>query len=255
MLWSAWQVRLRQLHRQLEATLGARVAERTRIARDLHDTLLQDFQAVLLMFESGLKLLPDRPVEARRKLQLALGDAIDATTTARNAVQGLRSPDVDSDDLVRALTRIAEEAGGPNRPAVRVWTSGTPLPLKPAVRGEIYRIGTEALRNALRHADASHVTIEIRYDRCEFGVRVCDDGAGIDDEAIRNQARSRHFGLQGMRERAEAVGGRLDLMSKAGEGTVVDFRIPADAAYAASPRRSTVLRLLAWPLGRSARWR
>jgi signal transduction histidine kinase len=246
-LWGAWQVRLRQLHRQLELTLRARVAERTRIARDLHDTLLQDFQAVLLMFQSGLKLLPDRPVEARRNLQQALTNAIVATTTARNAVQDLRSPDVESDDLVRSLTKIADEVTGEDRPAVQVSASETPRPLKPMVRGEVYRIAAEALRNALRHAEAYQVLVDIRYDRRALRVRVRDDGVGIDDEVLGNKPPARHFGLHGMRERAEAVGGRLEVLSKPGEGTLVELSIPAAAAYAAAARRAALFDLLAWP--------
>jgi signal transduction histidine kinase len=228
-------------------TLSARVAERTRIARDLHDTLLQDFQAVLLMFQSGLNLLPDRPVEARRKLQQALSDAIAATTTARNAVQGLRSPDEESDDLVGSLTKIADEVIGEDRPAVQVSASGTPLPLKPTVRGEVYRIAAEALRNALRHAEAHHILVEIRYDQRELRVRVRDDGVGVDNEELRNKPPARHFGLHGMHERAEALGGRLEVLSKVGEGTVVDLSIPAAAAYDAATRRSALFNLLAWP--------
>ena len=249
-LWGAWQVRLRQLQRQLELTLRARVAERTRIARDLHDTLLQDFQAVVLMFQSGLKLIPDRPVEASRKLQQALTNAIVATTTARNAVQDLRSPDVESDDLVRSLTKIADEVTSEDRPAVQVSASETPLPLQPMVRGEVYRIAAEALRNALQHAAAHQVLVDIRYDRRALRVRVRDDGIGIDDEVLGNKPPARHFGLHGMRERAEAVGGRLDVLSKSGEGTLVDLSIPADAAYAASRRRAGLFRLLAWPRAR-----
>jgi signal transduction histidine kinase len=245
-LWGAWQARLRRLQRQLERTMSARVAERTRIARDLHDTLLQDFQAVLLMFQSGLKLLPDRPVEAGRKLQQALTDAIVATTTARNAVQDLRSPDVESDDLVQSLTKIADEVTREDPPAVQVSSSETPLPLKPMVRGEVYRIAAEALRNALRHAEAHKVLVDIRYDRRALRVRVRDDGVGIDDEELGNKPPARHFGLHGMRERAEAVGGRLDVLSKPGEGTLVDLNIPAAAAYAAPARRSAISNLLAW---------
>ena len=127
-LWTSWQVRLRQLARQLEMTLGARVAERTRIARDLHDTLLQDFQGLLLMFESALKLLPNRPADARQRLEKALDQAMEATTQARSAIQGLRSSAVDSDDLVQTLTYMAEEftTERADRPRLSVAADGTP---------------------------------------------------------------------------------------------------------------------------------
>jgi signal transduction histidine kinase len=246
LVWAAWQLRLRQVARALEIALGARAAERTRIARDLHDTLLQDFQGLLLLFESALKLLPERPADARARLQRALDQAMDATTQARNAVQGLRSPAIGADDLVRSLANIADEATGAEHPAVHVVTSGTPRRLKPLVHNEVFRIAGEALRNALRHAETPQVTVEIRYDSHQFRVRVRDEGKGIDQEAIRSEAREGHFGLHGMRERAEIIGGRLDVWSKAGEGTRVDLSIPGAAAYIAFSGRSSIARLLAW---------
>ena len=125
LLWTAWQLRLRRVARQLEMTLDARHAERTRIARDLHDTLLQDFQGVLLLFDRSLRLLPDQPHEARQRLETALQQAVGATTVARNAVQGLRLFD-DADDLVRSLTAIRDEFaadGAKERRFTSSWTA------------------------------------------------------------------------------------------------------------------------------------
>jgi signal transduction histidine kinase len=192
-----------------------------------------------------LKLLPERPAEARGRLQRALDHAMNATSEARSAVQGLRSPDVDN-DLVRSLTKIADEVTGADHPAVHVGTSGPALPLKPIVRGEVYRVIAEALRNALRHSEAREITVAIRYDPHEFRVQVRDDGKGIDGPVIPRKPRAGHFGLEGMRERAELVGGRLALWSKVGEGTRLELSIPAAAAYAAPPRRSPISRFLAW---------
>ena len=129
LLWAAWQLRLRQLGRQLELTLDARIAERTRIARDLHDTLLQDFQGVLLLFDRSLRLLPERPGEAKQRLETALQQAVRATTVARNAVQGLRLFD-EEDDLVRSLTTIRDEfaADVTNRTPIHIAVDGTPRP-------------------------------------------------------------------------------------------------------------------------------
>ena len=235
LLWAAWQLRLRQLGRQLEMTLDARVAERTRIARDLHDTLLQDFQGILLLFDRSLRLLPERPEEARQRLQTALQQAVQATTDARNAVQGLRLDD--EDDLVRSLTAIRDEfaADGANGTPVHIVVDGTPRPLKPIVRAEVYRIDDEGVRNACRHAAARRITLEINFDARQFRVRVRDDGQGIDEEVIRSRPPAGHFGLQGMRERAELMGGRLELWSKTGSGTQIQVTVPAAAAYADSP--------------------
>ena len=110
-----------------------------------------------------------------------------------------------------------------------------PRPLNPIVRAEVYRIADEGVRNACRHAAARQITLEISFDARQFRVRVRDDGRGIDDEVIRSRAPAGHFGLQGMRERAELVGGRLEVWSKTGSGTQIQLTIPAAAAYADSP--------------------
>ena len=236
LVWAAWQLRLRQLGRHLEMTLDARVAERTRIARDLHDTLLQDFQGVLLLFDRSVRLLPERPEEARQRLETALQQAVQATTDARTAVQGLRLVD-EEDDLVRSLTTIRDEfaADGTNRTPIDIVVDGTPRPLKPIVRADVYRIADEGVRNAYRHAGARQITMEIGFDARQFRLRVRDDGQGFDEQVIRSKAPAGHFGLQGMRERAELVGGRLDVWSKTGSGTQIQLTIPAAAAYAESP--------------------
>jgi signal transduction histidine kinase/ligand-binding sensor domain-containing protein len=236
LLWAAWQLRLRQLGRQLEMTLDVRLAERTRIARDLHDTLLQDFQGVLLLFDRSLRLLPEHPGEAKQRLETALQQAVRATTVARNAVQGLRLFD-EEDDVVQSLTTIRDEfaADGANRTPVDIVVGGTPRPLKPIVRAEVYRIADEGVRNAYRHAVARQITLEIGFEARQFRLRVRDDGQGIDEQVIRSRPPAGHFGLQGMRERAELVGGRLEVWSKTGSGTQIQVTVPAAAAYADSP--------------------
>jgi signal transduction histidine kinase len=238
-LWTAWRRRLRRLRHQLELTLDARVAERTRIARDLHDTLLQSSQGMLLIFESAVRLLPERPVEARERLESALDQAAEAMAEARDAVQGLRDSVTETSDLVPSLTSIAQElsAGGAGgAPAIQVVFDGTPRPLKPLVRDEVYRIAAEALRNAARHAKARHISADIRYEERQFRLLVRDDGVGIDEQTLR-EAPTGHFGLHGMRERAAIVGGRLEVLTRSGLGTVVELRIPAAIAYAPSRGR------------------
>ena len=115
-------------------------------------------------------------------------------------------------------------------PAIDVEVEGGPRQLNPVVRDEAYRIAGEALRNAFRHAHAQRITVEIRYDKRQFCLRVRDDGKGIDEETIRRQPAG-HFGLHGMRERAEIVGGRLDVWSKVDSGTQVELSIPGSIAY------------------------
>jgi signal transduction histidine kinase len=241
LLWVAYQLRVRQLARQFNKTLDVRVSERMRIARDLHDTLLQSFQGLLLRFQSVAKVLPDKPQEARQRLDLALDQAAAAITEGRNAVQGLRSSAFESNDLANAISAIAEEltknTAADESPMIDLEVEGSPRRLKPVVRDEAYRIAGEALRNAFRHSQARQITVEIRYDKRQFRLRVRDDGTGIDENTMQRQP-SGHFGLPGMRERAEIVSGRLDVWSKLDSGTQVELIVPGNIAYGASGRQS-----------------
>jgi signal transduction histidine kinase len=238
--WGAHRLRVGQVVRELKLTVEARVDERTRIARELHDTLLQGFQGILLMFHSALNLLPDRPVEARRRLERALDQATVAATEARRAVQGLRTSSVETTDPAGCLWNIVAELTreqGDSAPAIRIAAQGTPRRLTPAVGDEVYRIAGEALRNALRHAAAQHITADIRYDERRFRVQLRDDGRGFDEQAVRRDPPAGHFGLSGMRERAEKIGGSLEVWSKPGFGTEIELSIPAAIAYVPSAAR------------------
>ena len=240
LLWSAYRIRVRFLVNQFNMTVEARVGERTRIARELHDTLLQSFQGLLLMFESALNLLPDSPVEARRRLERALGHAMEATTEARNAVQGLRSSTVETTDLAQRLRQIVEELTAeqaPCCPVIRVTAHDTPRRLKVAIFDEVTRIAGEALRNAYRHAEARQITANIHYEERALRIHVHDDGRGFDDQALRHEPPAGHFGLHGMRERAEILGGTLHVYTSPGAGTAIELNVPAAVAYAAAPGR------------------
>jgi signal transduction histidine kinase len=242
LLWAAYQLRVRQLHRQFAMTLEARVGERTRIARDLHDTLLQSFQALLLRFQAVFNLLPQRPADARRTLEDALDRASEAITEGRDAIGGLRMSTVEKNDLVVAIKTIAEElARAQDNQAstpFQVLMEGTPRNLHPILRDEVYRLATEALRNAFRHAAARNVEVEIRYDERYFRLRVRDDGKGIDPDVLRRDGRERHYGLHGMRERAKVVGGKLTIWTELDNGTEIELVIPGARAYVKSPRPS-----------------
>ncbi len=242
LVWAIYQIRVRQLHHDFALTLEARVRERTSIARDLHDTLLQSFQGLMLRFEIVSQLLPDRPVEAKEKLDGAMKQAADAITEGRDAVQGLRTSTVQTNDLARAIDTLGEElANDPTHhdsPAFIVTVEGSPRDLHPILRDEIYRIAAEALRNAFHHAEARRVEVEVRYDNRRFRLRVRDDGKGIDPAVLSGRGRDGHFGLPGMRERANAMGGKLVLWSEVGAGTEVELIIPASSAYTTARRGS-----------------
>jgi signal transduction histidine kinase/ligand-binding sensor domain-containing protein len=235
LLGALYQLRLRQVARQFNRSLEARVSERMRIARDLHDTLLQSFQGVLLNFHAVTFLLPERPGDAKTTLKAAIEQASQAITEGRDAVQGLRSSTVVTSDLARALGALGEELGDrsdPHAPDFRVHVEGTPRDLAPILGDEVYRIAGEALRNAFRHARAAQIEVEIHYDRKQFRLRVRDDGKGIEPGVLDGRARDGHFGLAGMHERAKLVGGSLAVWSECDSGTEAELTIPAAIAYA-----------------------
>ena len=240
LLWAAYQWRIRQLQHQFEMTLEARVGERTRIARDLHDTLLQSAHGVLLRFQTVSQLLPDRPMEAKEKLDNAIDQTADFITEARDEVQGLRDSTVQSNDLALAISTLGQELGtdSVNRPALAVAVEGEARNLHPILRDEIYKIAAEALRNAFRHSQARQIEVEIRYDNDQFRLRVRDDGKGVAPATLSSQGSEGHFGLPGMRERASLIGGKLVVWSEVDTGTEVELRLPAGTAYATAQRPS-----------------
>jgi signal transduction histidine kinase/ligand-binding sensor domain-containing protein len=249
LLWLVYQLRLRQLRHQFSIGLEARVNERTRIARDLHDTLLQSFHGLLLRFQTVYALLPSRPEEAKQSLGSVIDQAAQAITESRDAVQGLRSSTTESNNLAVAIRSFGEELSSDetnrNSAVFQVQVEGTPRNLNPILRDEVYRIACEALRNSFQHAQAKHIEVEIHYDPGQIRLRVRDDGKGIDPKVLAGDGRQGHYGLHGMRERAEVVGGKLTVWSDLDSGTEVELSIPAAAAYATSPSRS-------WLFGKSS---
>jgi signal transduction histidine kinase len=234
-----YQLRLRQLARRFNMTLDARVSERTRIARELHDTLLQSFHGLLLRFQAVYEMLPASP--AKQNLEHAIDQAAQAITEGRDAVQGLRASAVESNDLALAIRtfgeELAAEQAGDGSVVLKVAVEGTPRTLHPILRDEIYRIACEAVRNALRHAAAAQIEVELRYDDRQLRLRVRDDGKGIDPKFLDKEGRAGHYGLHGMRERAELIGGKLTVWSAQDAGAEVELSVPADRAYATSATR------------------
>ncbi|MGO9994383.1 MAG: two-component regulator propeller domain-containing protein [Steroidobacteraceae bacterium] len=237
--WALYQVRLRQIARGFNARLEERVAERTRIARDLHDTLLQSFQGLLLRFQTVRELLRTRPAEAEETLESAIDQTAQAITEGREAVQGLRASTVETNDLAAAIAKLEEhlaaETGSDTSVGLHVAVEGTPQTLHPIVRDEIYRIASEALRNAFRHAEAKQIEVELRYDERQLRLRIRDDGKGIDPKFLTAEGRAGHFGLPSMRERAKLMRGKLTVWTKPESGTEIELSIPASYAYTASP--------------------
>jgi signal transduction histidine kinase/ligand-binding sensor domain-containing protein len=247
LLGTLYRLRLHQVARQFNMRLEERLGERTRIARELHDTLLQSCQGVLLKFSAVRFLLPHGADEAQKALEKALDQAEQAIADGRDAVQGLRSSTIPASDLARVISalgkELADNQSGQNPPALSVDVEGVPQSLAPLLQDEVHRIAVETLRNAYRHAGASRIEVEIRYGKRQFRLRVRDNGKGIDQNVADAGGRERHFGLTGMRERAEIVGGNLAIWSELDSGTEIELTIPASVAYAKPPtaRRSIFL--------------
>jgi signal transduction histidine kinase/ligand-binding sensor domain-containing protein len=257
LFWTLHRFRLRRLAHEFDARLQERVNERTRIARDLHDTLLQSFHGLLFRLQAASNMLPERPADAKRNLDTAIEQGSQAITEGRDAVQNLRASTVVTNDLAVAISTLGEELAAAHTneantspTTVDVAVEGETRDLHPILRDDIYRIAGEALRNAFRHAQAHHIEVEIRYDDAQMQVRVRDDGKGIDPAVLLEQ-RPGHFGLPGMRERADVIGGHLDVWSQVGLGTEVELTIPAVAAYA-RPRATGWSRWFAGRTGTSS---
>jgi signal transduction histidine kinase len=234
--WGLYRSRLHQIGREFNANLEGRVDERLRVARDLHDTLLQSFQGLMPVFQTARNLLPGQSDRAAEVLDEGLHDAADAIVEGRNAIQNLRAkPSLDPDlgsllDAAGQELAQSPEAEG-SAPAFRVVVEGPRQPLAPLLQDEIYRIGREMLRNAFRHAHAARIEAEIRYDSGMFRLRIRDDGKGIDSSVLKEGARTGHWGLPGMHERAKRMGGRLKIWSEPGAGTEAELTVPARIAY------------------------
>jgi signal transduction histidine kinase/ligand-binding sensor domain-containing protein len=243
LLWGLYQLRLRQLVHEFNVRLEERVGERTRIARELHDTFLQSFQGLLLHFQGAANLLPTRPSEAKERLDSAIERAAQSITEGRDAVQGLRSSTLLTNDLAGALSALGEEladvASSANQrpPAFSVEVEGPTRKLQPILRDEVYRTAGEAVRNSFLHAEAQRVEVAIYYDEDKLRLRIRDDGKGMDPEVLKGESRTGHWGLRGMRERTKLVGGKLEVWSKLQSGTEVELSIPASIAYVLSASR------------------
>jgi signal transduction histidine kinase/streptogramin lyase len=240
LLGVAWRFRVQQLRHEFDMRLEERVAERTRIARDLHDTLLQSFQALLPRLQAGINMLVARPDDARKVLEDAADHASEAIAEGRDAVQGLRLSTVEKNDLALAIRTLGEElasaATNTSSPTFTVVVEGASRNLHPILRDEVYRLATEALRNAFRHAAARNIEVEIRYDQKYFRLRVRDNGKGIPSDVLKRDILEGHYGLPGIRERAKLVGGKLTIWTEVDGGTEIELNIPGAKAYVKSAR-------------------
>jgi signal transduction histidine kinase/ligand-binding sensor domain-containing protein len=236
LIWPLYRLRLRQITARADLRNAERLEERTRIARELHDTLLQSFHGSMFRMQAARDLLPHHPEEAGEALDGTIARTEQAIDEGRNAIQGLRSEAATASDITQLLRAMGHELAasqqGRHDPATfRLTVEGERQALSPLLQDEVYRIAREVLANAFQHACARQIEAEIKYDSRAFRLRIRDDGTGIDPRVLKQGKRLGHWGLPGIRERAEQIGARLDVWSEAGVGTEVQLAIPASLAY------------------------
>jgi signal transduction histidine kinase len=236
LLWFLYQYRLRQLQHQFNIGLEAQVNERTRIARELHDTLLQSFQGAAFQFQAARKLLLRNADNAMHVVDEAIHAAEEGITEGRAAIRDLR-PEPASQrslpDLLNAACRELATAQGLNghAPSYQVLVEGEQQELSPMLQSEVYRISREVIRNAFAHAVAGRIEVEVHYDQDQLRVRIRDDGKGIAPKILEDAGQPGHWGISGMGERAQRIESRLDFWSELGAGTEVQLTVPAAMAY------------------------
>ena len=227
-LWITYRLRLRQMRRALTARFDERLAERTRMARELHDTFLQTIQGSKLVVDDGL----EEPLDME-KMHRALGQVSgwleQAIAEGRAALNSLRSSATLKNDLGPALRRAAESGVVPDGMAISVSVVGDARALHPIVRDELYRIGHEAIQNAKAHSHGSRLSIDLTYGQ-DLTLHVGDDGVGI-DPGYAIGGRDGHHGLQGMRERAARIQGRLNILSSTESGTDISVIVPGSVSF------------------------
>ena len=225
-----YHLRLQQVARVVRGRMEERLEERERIARDLHDTLLQSVQGLILKFHAVLKQIPaDLP--AHNALEKTLDHADQVLAEGRDSIRNLRVNSASLSDLPAAFRTVAEETSQGRDAVFKTVVEGRVRDLHPLVLEECYCIGREAIINALSHSEGQNVEAEIAYDARQFRLRVRDDGRGIKPEILEAGGRSGHWGLQGMRERAEKIGGQLRFWSRPETGTEVELTVPGATAY------------------------
>jgi signal transduction histidine kinase len=209
--------------RERSLRMEERVKERARIARELHDTLLQGFLGASLQLHDAVEQVPS-DLPSRHLLTRVLGLIQRVIEEGREVLQGLRSTTVATMNIEHALSTVRDEFRASETARLRIYVKGRSRTLEPAIQEQIYLIGREALLNAMRHSQATDIEAEVEYRPRGLRVVVRDNGCGMDPEVVRS-GRAAHWGLLGMRERAEGIGARLRIWSRQGAGTEVEISV------------------------------
>ena len=241
LVYSAYRFQVRQVTLRLRGRMYERLAERERIARDLHDTFFQGIQGLLLRFHTATSQL-GKEEPARRIFEETLKQSDQVMLEGRELVLDLRATASEQNDLPTAFSNFGEGMRRGSSCDFKVVVNGAIRSLHPVVFEELFKIGKEALSNSFRHSGAHSIEAELNYVWNELRIRIRDDGTGIDSTILRQGHRDGHFGLPGMRERAQKVGAHLDVWSKSGAGTEIELRIAARIAYL-SERNGSIWKL------------
>jgi signal transduction histidine kinase len=230
-LWAAYQFHVRQLQQKFHLASDARLNERMRIARELHDNLLQTVQGLMLSLQAISEMMPAGAAKNKFEKTLEIGDR--AIREGRSAVQDLRST---RSDLTQAVRALGDELASGNGATFRLVVQGPRRELYSIIREEVYCIAREALRNAFTHACATRIEAEIGFNQHLLRLRIRDDGKGIAPE-VAEQGSAGHYGMAGMRERARQMNSKLVILSGPETGTEVELSVPGSVAYARQQRR------------------
>jgi len=228
LLWAIYRLRVRRIAGTMKARFDERLAERTRIARDLHDTFLQTIQGSKLVADDALSATTDLP-HMRLAVEKLSAWLRRATEEARAALNSLRTSATEVNDLADAFRRATEDCKIHGSMDISLAESKQIREMHPIVRDEVYRIGYEAIRNACVHSRATQLRVELSYAQ-DLSLRICDNGLGIDPDIVL-RGKQGHFGLQGMRERASRIMGKFSIESSAGSGTVITLTVPGGIIY------------------------
>lgn len=217
---------MQRVHAQFEAVL----AERNRLAREMHDTLIQGCTSTSALLEAMASMRQEHHSERDDLLDCARLQVRALADESRRAVWNLRQPDHESNDVGRLLQLMAHQASQGSGVPVGFESSGKPLSLDPLMEHDLVMVAREAVHNAVRHAHPHQVMLKVNFDQRDIELRVLDDGCGFHPNDVASRE-SEHFGLIGMRERTERLGGIFDLRSEPGKGTQLYVRLPIHSGH------------------------
>jgi signal transduction histidine kinase/ligand-binding sensor domain-containing protein len=230
LVWLAFRARVRFVTEQVHSRLSERLAERERVARELHDTLLQGFQGLMMRFHLAAQTIPSTET-AKSEMEEALDSADMLLAESRDRIRDLRYDTLEATSLADAITALGEGFGMPHIWTLQVLTHGVALDLDPISYQEIYAIAKEAVVNAFRHSEASEIRVDISFEQARLQLDISDNGKGIAAERLSVKRRMNHWGLAGMHERAKNLGADLRFMTPIGGGTQVKLAVPAAVAF------------------------